>query len=96
MTTATAVVGGSKRLTFTFTDVNGDPADPSSIALTIREPDGIEVAKTDADMTNPATGTWIYDHEVTKEGRHFIHVDGDGAVDAADQPEFYALRKTTS
>ncbi|HEX9768434.1 MAG TPA: hypothetical protein VGA50_04585 [Kiloniellales bacterium] len=100
MTTATATVGSSKRLTFTFTDIAGDPAEPTSIALTIREPDGVEIAKTDADMTHavtsPVNGTYTYDHPVAKEGRHFVHVDADGAVEAASQSEFYAFRKVTS
>lgn len=96
MTTVTAVVGATKRLTFTFKDVAGAAADPTSIALKIREPDGVEIAKTDGDMTKTATGIWTYDHPVTKEGRHTVHVDGAGAVEAAGQPEFYAVRKVTS
>lgn len=96
MATATAVVGTTKRLSFTFRDVAEALADPTSIALTIREPDGNEISKTDADMVHPSTGLYTYDHPVTKEGRHFVYVDGDGALDAAAQPEFYAMRKTTS
>lgn len=99
MATDTAVVGATKRLTFTFTDVNDDAADPTSITLTIRQPDGTEVSKSEADMTggnSPVDGIWYYDFAVTQEGRHHAHCDGDGAVEAATQIEFYALRKTTS
>ena len=51
--------------------------------------------KSDADMTNITNpGVWRYVFAVTKEGRHFATADGDGAVEAAVQVEFYALRKT--
>jgi hypothetical protein len=95
MPTETAFVGASKRLTFTFTDVAGAPADPTSIALTILEPDGVTISKTEADMANPALGTWTYDHSVAKAGRHGVRCDADGAVEAAVQPEFYAMTKNT-
>ena len=91
MTTATAVIGATKRLTFTFKNVAGTVTEPTSIKLKIREPDGVVISKTDADMGGSA-GVRTYDHAVTKVGRHYVHVDGDGAVEAADQSiEFYAL-----
>ena len=98
MTTDTVTVGTSKRLTFTFRDGASPPAltDPDSIALIIREPDGVETSTTDASMNNSSTGIWYYDFAVTKEGRHTVFCDGDGAVDAATQIEFYAFRKTTT
>ena len=92
-TTDAKAVGSSRRLTFTFKDVAAALADPTSIALKIREPDGTVISKTQADMTSTTTGVWTYDHPVTKVGRHYAHVDGDGAVEAAEQIEFYALTK---
>lgn len=98
MTAATATVGATKRLTFTFLDTNSPqaPADPGTIALTIREPDGVETTKAKADMTQDSTGIWHYDFTVTKEGRHNVLCDGSGVADAATQIEFYAFRKTTT
>jgi hypothetical protein len=96
MTTATVNVGSSKDLDFTFKDRDGTLTNPTSIALTIRQPDGTEIAKTKTDMTEVSTGVWRYVFAVTQEGRHFARADGDGAVEAAVAVEFYALRKTTS
>lgn len=95
MTTTEAVhTGSSKDLTFTFKARDGALADPTSIALTIREPDGVVVAKTEADMTQVSTGVWRYVHAVTKAGRHSAEADGDG-VEAAVGIDFYGLRQET-
>lgn len=97
MTTAAVTVGSSKDLDFTFKDRDGVLKNPDSIALTIRQPDGTEITKTEADMTNISNpGVWRYVFAVTQEGRHHVTADGDGAVEAAVQIEFYALRKGTS
>ena len=97
MTTESVYVGSSKDLDFTFKDRAGALANPTTIALTIREPDGVEISKTQADMTNPTNpGVWRYVFAVTKEGRHHATADGDGAVEAVAQVEFHALRKGTS
>lgn len=93
MTTETVHIGDSKTLRFNFTDTDGAAADPTSIALTIREPDGTEIDKTEADMTSSATGQWDYDFAVTKAGRHYAFADGDGAIEAAVGIEFYALAR---
>ncbi len=96
MTTKTTYVGASKDLDFTFKDRAAVLTNPTTIALTIRQPNGVEIAKTQADMTEVSTGLWRYIFAVTQEGRHFATADGDIAVDAVAQIEFYALRKTKS
>jgi len=97
MATPVVIPGSTKRLSFDFADVDGNAADPDSIRLVIRAPDGTEVEKTEADMVNPSTGTWTYDHPFTVEGRHLVLIDGDGLVDAADQRlEVYVRRKVTT
>lgn len=93
MSTATYVIGATAELTVKFTNAAGVAADPATIALKITEPDGAEIDKIKADMTNPVVGTWIYNHPVTKAGRHFTHWDA-GGLEAATQPDFYGLRKT--
>lgn len=95
MTTSARRVGDHIELDFTFRDRSGALADPSAIALVIREPDGTEIAKTHADMTNVSTGLWRYVHAIAKEGRHVAEANGDG-IEAVGTVEFYARRKGTS
>lgn len=92
MTTDTTRIGETETLSFTFRNASAVLTDPTSIVLSIREPDGTETAKTQADMTSPSTGLWTYDFAVTKAGRHFAVADGDGDVEAVAEIEFYALR----
>jgi len=93
MPTASYDIGDQRRLTGNFTNVNNAPADPGAIALTIREPDGVQIAKTEADMQNPATGEWYYDFTIAKPGRHIVRWAGSGAIIAAGEDEFYARRR---
>jgi len=96
MTTSTAEIGASKDLSFTFTDRAGTLTNPDAIALDIREPDGVLVSKTKADMAQVSTGVWRYVYPVSKAGRHWFHADAGTNVEAAGGGEFYAMPKGTA
>lgn len=96
MTVTAKRIGDSIDLLFTFRARDNTLTNPSTIALTIREPDGTEIAKTQSDMTNLSTGLWRYIFAITKEGTHVARADGDGVVEAAAAVVFRALRKGTS
>lgn len=93
MTTPAHDIGDQRRLTGSFTDLIGDPANPTTVTLTIREPDGTLISKTGGELTNPTVGTFTYDHTIAKPGRHVVRWVGTGDVVAAGENEFYA-RKT--
>lgn len=99
MTTTAVTVGTGRTLTHTFKNSSNLAVDPTSVTLTIREPDGNEISKTGGELTHatasPPNGTYSFDHIFTKEGRTTVHWDGDG-VEAAAQHEFYVVRKVTS
>lgn len=53
--------GQSVKLTASFTDADGDPANPASVSCLVREPDGTETTYDSAStpaVTNPETGTF--------------------------------------
>lgn len=86
-------IGDSRRLRADFTDINGNATDPTTVTLTIREPDGTLVTKTDAELSNPQVGQWTFDYTITKPGRHIVRWEGTGALVTAEEAEFYARRK---
>lgn len=93
MTTPAYNIGAQKTLTGTFTDINGTPVDPTEIALTIREPDGVPVTKALVDLTRTATGVYTYDYTIAKAGRHVVRWQGTAGTFAADEDDFYARRQ---
>ena len=96
MTTPAYFQGSQKRMTVTFTDVNGTAVDPTEIVLTIREPDGALVSKSlgAAELTKSGTGIYYYDHTIAaKPGRHVVHWQGTAGTFATFEHEFYARRK---
>jgi hypothetical protein len=93
MTTSAYFVGSQKQLKVMFTNIADAPVDPATIDLTIREPDGVLVAKVIGDLDNPTTGTFTYDYTITKAGRHVVSWVGTAGTLAAFEQEFYGRRK---
>jgi len=56
-------VGETIRLLASITDVSGDPADPTTVKISINKPDG-SVAQASVDMTNPEAGSYHYDYTI--------------------------------
>ena len=97
MTTTAVDITDVKRLQATFTNLAGAATDPTAITLTIREPDGTELAKTKGDMTTTGTGVWYYDHTwPASPGRHIVRWLATGAVATAERQEFWVRQKGTS
>lgn len=81
-------IGDQPQLTFTFTDVDGAVADPTSFTITFQAPSGTETVKTQADCTHVSTGVYRYNHLFTEAGRWQVRVVSSGAVVAAEQTHF--------
>ena len=94
MTTDPFDIGDLKTLKGAFIDDAGADADPTSIVLTIQEPDGTLVTENfPGNITNPGVGKYEFDFAITKAGRHVVNWTGIGAVATAAENEFYARRK---
>lgn len=79
-------VGDRVRITGTFTDTAGSPANPSTVVVYVLKRDG--ATWTYSAPTNPATGTWYADHDVTQEGTYDYRVVGTGSIIAAGEGTF--------
>ena len=58
--------GETMRETATITDSAGDAADPDTIVISIKKPNGT-LDVTDAAMTKSATGTYYYDYTIASD-----------------------------
>lgn len=96
MTTAVDIAD-VKRLQATFKDVADVLTDPTTITLTIREPDGTELVKSKGDMQTTGTGVWYYDHTwPSSPGRHIVRWESTGSAATAERTEFWVRQKGTS
>lgn len=50
--------GQTIKLTFTFTNAAGAPANPTTVTAQVEKPDGTETSYTTPTITNPSTGTF--------------------------------------
>lgn len=73
-----------------FTDLNGAPADPTTVTLLVRNPAGYEVTYSGSDITHVGTGSYSIQITPTLSGTWIYKWEGTGAVIAtsADTP-FY-------
>lgn len=93
MTTPPYDIGDQRRCTGLFVDVNNDPVNPTTGTFTLREPDGALITKTLAEISNPATGTFIYDHTIAKPGRHVYRFAGTAGTVASGSAEFWGRHR---
>ncbi len=98
MVTAAYDVGDQRRLGVTFTDSAGTLADPTTVTLDMREPDGVVTAwtVTAGQIVKDSTGKYRADWTIAKEGRHVFKWKGTGVVETAEEGEFYARRSGVS
>jgi hypothetical protein len=78
--------GDLVRLTVTFTDTTGAPADPTAVRLYIKTPGGVLttlVYGTDSAVVREETGVYHYDLLCTMPGDWPVRWEGTGAVTAA-------------
>lgn len=86
MTTNAYDIGDVARISGAFTDIDGNPADPGAITLSIEDPDG-EVAEVayPGTIVKDSTGAYHYDVPLTLAGFWEYRWVGTGAVAAAAQ-----------
>lgn len=88
-------IGDMRRLQVVFTDFAGAVADPTAVTFRIKKPDGTAVSYvygTDAALVKSTTGVYYVDFAITLAGRHVYRFVGTGAVETAENGEFYVRR----
>jgi hypothetical protein len=77
-------VGDRLRLRVTFTDLDGTPADPTTVECFLLSPSGIETSPT---VTNDPTavGAFYADVDITASGVWTYRFEGTGAVKASEE-----------
>lgn len=87
-------IGDLVTVSASFTDRDGQAADPDAVTLTILKPDGtIDVIDHD-ELDNPDVGTYEYDVDVDQERKWRYRFEGTGSVVAADEQEFTVRLRT--
>lgn len=83
-------IADAQDLKVTFTDVNGDVADPTAVTFKMREPDGTETNYTygtDLELEKSSTGVYFVTWGFRVPGRHIHRFAGTGTLQAAQQLE---------
>lgn len=96
MATPAYDIGDLRRLSVTFSDIDGTEADPTTVTFKMREPDGTETIYaygTDAELVKDGVGRYHVDWTLTQAGRHVVRWEGTGVVATAEQVELYGRRK---
>jgi len=100
VTTKSVDIGDRERLTVTFTDISGTLTNPTTVVVTVREPDGTSTAFSTADspqlVINGSTGVYYLDHTHDQEGRHFFEFVGTGVLVAAVSGERWVRRSNVT
>lgn len=78
------------RLSAAFIDaVNDTPADPTSVTLYVKTPDGSVTTYTyPDDVSKDSVGNYHYDFSTSQIGKHYYRYKGTGAVEFAGEVEF--------
>jgi hypothetical protein len=95
MATSTYDIGDARRLAVAFTNSAGAATDPTVITFKLLKPDGTSVSLTygvDGALIKDSTGNYHTDYLITLPGRHTYRWLGVGAIAAAENGEFYALK----
>lgn len=86
-------VGDVVRLDATFTDIDDEPVDPTTVTFRIREPDGALTAYvygTDPEVVRSAAGVYHVEWSVTLPGLHRWRFESTGTGQAAEESRFDA------
>jgi hypothetical protein len=81
-------VGDAIRLSVTFTDIDGDPTDPTNVSFVMVEPDGIETSLSVPPIVNSSVGVYHVDWMIAKPGPHYWRFIGTGDVAAVETGAF--------
>lgn len=87
-------IGDSARLSIAFTDRSGSPADPSTVAVTVRTPRGTVTTYTYAggQVSRSGTGAYYFDVTATEAGSWIYRWAGTGALAVAESGRFEVRR----
>ena len=66
------------------------PADPTTVTLTIKQPDSSLLTYTymSGDVIKEDTGEYYFDFTITQSGNHYYYYEGEGAAAAAEETFF--------
>lgn len=82
-------VGQRVRAAVTFTDINGQVADPSTVVAKYQDGGGSETTRTyPTGVTKTGTGRYYTDIDVANAGRWYVRWNGTGDVVAAVEETF--------
>jgi hypothetical protein len=85
-------VGGRVRASVTFKDIQGQPADPTSVVAKFQDGGGSETTRTyPTGITKVSTGNYYTDIDITGSGTWYVRWNGTGAVVAAVEEAFSVL-----
>lgn len=94
MTTEVVDVGDLRRFTIDLTDVNGEPADPTDLVLSVLRPDGTTAqyayAGSPQDVVRSVLGSFYCDVRIEQSGRHYCRWVASGTLVTSEQFEFWA------
>lgn len=82
-------VGDRVRLAVAVTNLDGDPADPTSLTLSVTTPGQTTVTPS---VTKDATGSYHADVDVDRPGLWSYKWTGTGAIVAAESGSFHVRR----
>jgi hypothetical protein len=91
-------IGDQVEIAGSFTDLNGAAANPTRVFLTIADPDGgvrLLSFGVDADLSNPAVGTFRMEYVPVLAGRHYWRLWGEGLVNRAHVGTIVVLEDPT-
>lgn len=85
-------VGDRVKIQGSFTDANGTAADPTAVAVKVRDPSGNVSTYTYAlsQVTKQETGVYYMYVTIDEAGEWWYRFEGTGAVIAADEMHFWA------
>lgn len=88
-------IGNVSRLTGSFYNLSNALADPTTITLRVKDPNGAVTVYTGGDITHVSTGVYQYDLDLTLAGYYYYRFEGTGALVAAGDNQLFVTNSTT-
>ncbi len=100
MPTATALqntlIGTPVRIVATYRNLDDVLADPTTVSMVVRKPDGTETSYDETSMLNPSVGVWTLVVPTDQAGQWIVNCSGVGNdVDVNDEATFVVRNKRT-
>lgn len=86
-------IGDCVRATATFTNSSGVVADPTAVAVSFLDPEGVKTIVSGGSVVKDSTGVYHVDIVPEKAGVYWVRFDGTGAVIAAEEVQFTVRSK---